>query len=96
MFVSSSSFLLQIKNTTVKNHKYRLVFMASKETNDSCYIVTAFDKNRVQPAAPPRPEAIQVETTYCNNVVNLDTHGFGCSGSVSLLVMRILIQLHGI
>jgi hypothetical protein len=53
---------LQIKNTTVKNHKYRLVFMASKETNDSCYIVTAFDKNRVQPAAPPRPEAIQVET----------------------------------
>jgi hypothetical protein len=54
---------LQIKNTTVKNHKYRLVFMASKETNDSCYIVTAFDKNRVQPAAPPRPEAIQVETT---------------------------------
>ncbi len=63
MFVSSNSFLLQIKNTTVKNHKYRLVFMASKETNDSCYIVTAFDKNRVQPAAPPRPEAIQVETT---------------------------------
>jgi hypothetical protein len=52
--------LLQIKNTTVKNHKYRLVFMASKETKDSCYIVTAFDKFRVQLAAPPRPDAIQV------------------------------------
>jgi hypothetical protein len=51
---------LQIKNTTVKNHKYRLVFMASKETKDSCYIVTAFDKFRVQLAAPPRPDAIQV------------------------------------
>ena len=52
--------LLQIKNTTVKNHKYRLVFMASKETKDSCYIVNAFDKFRVQPAAQPRPESIQV------------------------------------
>ena len=42
-----------IKNTTVTNQEYRLIFMASKEHNDSSYIVTAFDKYRIQLAAPP-------------------------------------------
>jgi hypothetical protein len=32
----------------VTNHEYRLIFMASKEHNDNSYIVTAFDKHRVQ------------------------------------------------
>lgn len=43
------------KNTTVSvNHKYRLIFMASKEHNDNSYIVTSFDKNRIQVATLPR------------------------------------------
>jgi hypothetical protein len=36
------------KNTTAKTLDYCLVFMASKEKNDHSYIVTAFDKYRVQ------------------------------------------------
>ena len=51
---------LQIKNTTVSNRNYRLVFLASKESRENCYIVTAFDKYRAQPAPLPRPENIQV------------------------------------
>jgi hypothetical protein len=50
---------LLIKNTTVTNHRYNLVFLARKEDNDNSYIVTAFDKYRIHLAAPPRPEKIQ-------------------------------------
>jgi hypothetical protein len=48
-----------IKNTTVTNHEYRLVFLASKEHSDNSYVVTAFDKYRVQFAAVPRPAEIR-------------------------------------
>jgi hypothetical protein len=37
-----------VKNTTVENTKYRLIFMASKERSRNSYIVTAFDQHRSQ------------------------------------------------
>jgi len=36
------------KNTTARTPNYSLVFMASKERNEHSYIVSAFDKFRVQ------------------------------------------------
>ena len=46
------------KNTTVTvNHEYRLIFMASKEHNDNSYIVTSFDKNRIQVPSLPRDDS---------------------------------------
>ena len=48
-----------IKNITVTNHNYRLIFMSSKEKNDHSYIVTAFDKYRSQLTPSPKPEKVQ-------------------------------------
>jgi hypothetical protein len=48
-----------IKKTTVSNHSYRLIFMASKERNDHSYIVTAFDKYRIQVPSVPHEDKIQ-------------------------------------
>ena len=48
-----------IKKTTVVNHDYRLIFMASKERNDHSYIVMAYDKYRAQLTPVPPKEKIQ-------------------------------------
>jgi len=48
-----------IKKTTVSNHNYRLIFMASKEKNDHSYIVTAFDKYRIQVPSLPHEDKVQ-------------------------------------
>ena len=48
-----------VKQTTVSNHNYRLIFMASKERNEHSYIVTAYDKYRVQMTPVPQQNQIQ-------------------------------------
>lgn len=48
-----------VKSTTATNHAYRLIFMASKEARENSYIVTAFEKYRIQLSAASPPEKIR-------------------------------------
>ena len=77
------------------NHNYRLVFLASKENRENCYIVTAFDKYRTQLAAPPRPEIIQVG---CRNLVK-PLHALGVledEGGIILKGFTFALAMHRI
>ena len=47
------------KNTTARTGNYSLVFMASKERNEHSYIVSAFDKYRVQLMSIPGKRDIE-------------------------------------
>ena len=47
------------KTTTARTRNYCLVFLASKEKNDQSYIVTAFEKYRVQLTTVPPKRRIQ-------------------------------------